>query len=349
MTKNRYIDFLKGAAILCVIYGHCLQYGSGVAFFQQGLYWDNPVMQAIYSFHMPLFIAISGYLFCFSLKKHGPKECIYHRVKSLLPICVTWAFILLAHDVVIGKRFNNTVQIIVWLGSYTLTGFWFLWAVMICTFCISIVEGPLRQKWRGATIATYTILFISFFITPDFFWLNAYKFMLPFFLAEFYYAKSGKKWIDNNKVGLTATLLWMILMLFFSKNTYIYTTGITLIGKQSAAEQFAVDIYRYVTGMSGVIAVAFWVKILYRKVCDCSCRSIVFMRKSFEKFGRDSLIYYVLSLYLLFNWIMPVVTAAFQLNYLITFIEAIVVIILCFLLKVVLSKFGKLSHFIMGK
>ena len=105
-------------------------------------------------------------------------------------------------------------------------------------------------------------------------------------------------------------------MLFYSKNTYIYTTGITLIGKQFVTEQIAVDIYRYIVGMVGVVSVVFWTKILYRKVCGSSCKLMISMRKKFEKFGSDSLIYYILSTYL-FVWLMPKVTAKFQLNYMI--------------------------------
>ena len=104
-------------------------------------------MKVIYSFHMPLFIAISGYLFYFSLEKHGARNCMCRRVKSLLPICVTWAFILLVRDVAMGNHFN-IVHMIARLGRYTLTDFWFLWAVMICSFFVSVIEGPLR-KWGG--------------------------------------------------------------------------------------------------------------------------------------------------------------------------------------------------------
>ena len=137
-------------------------------------------------------------------------------------------------------------------------------------------------------------------------------------------------------------------MLFYSKNTYIYTTGITLIGKRFVAEQIAVDMYRYIVGMAGVVSVVFWTKILYCKVCDSSCKLMISMRENFEKFGRDSLIYYILSTYL-FVWLMPNVTAKFQLNYMMVFFETLVVMILCFLIKIVLSKFGKMSRYIIGK
>lgn len=99
---------------------------------------------------MPLFIAISGYLFYFSLEKHGARNFMCRRVKSLLPICVTWAFILLAHDIALGNHFN-IVHMFARFGKYVLTDFWFLWAVMICAFVVSMVEGPLR-KWGGNSV-----------------------------------------------------------------------------------------------------------------------------------------------------------------------------------------------------
>lgn len=75
---------------------------------------------------------------------------------------------------------------------------------------------------------------------------------------------------------------------------------------------------------------------------------MISMRKKFEKFGNDSLIYYILSTYL-FVWLMPNVTAKFQLNYITVFAETLIVMILCLLIKIVLSKFGKVSRYIIGK
>ena len=75
---------------------------------------------------------------------------------------------------------------------------------------------------------------------------------------------------------------------------------------------------------------------------------MISMRKNFEKFGSDSLIYYILSTYL-FVWLIPKVTAKFQLNYINVFIETLVVMILCLMIKIVLSKLGKVSRYIIEK
>lgn len=50
-----YLDLLKCFAIFLVIWGHSIQY------FKSTAYFDEPIYRIIYSFHMPLFMALSGY------------------------------------------------------------------------------------------------------------------------------------------------------------------------------------------------------------------------------------------------------------------------------------------------
>ena len=64
-NRNLYIDLIKGIAIITVIIGHLIQYTS-VGNFN---FYENYIYKFIYSFHMPLFMLISGYLFYFSLIK----------------------------------------------------------------------------------------------------------------------------------------------------------------------------------------------------------------------------------------------------------------------------------------
>lgn len=53
MERVRYIDSLRGFAILLVIVGHLIQYNYSSVF-------ESPLFNVIYSFHMPLFFFISG-------------------------------------------------------------------------------------------------------------------------------------------------------------------------------------------------------------------------------------------------------------------------------------------------
>ncbi len=69
MTKRiDWIDVLKGIGITLVVLGHLTNY-------------DEWIMVLIYSFHMPLFFVLSGYLYNAS---GGFKEFIYRKYKSIL-------------------------------------------------------------------------------------------------------------------------------------------------------------------------------------------------------------------------------------------------------------------------
>lgn len=56
INRNSTIDGLRGIAIMLVVIGHVIQY-----VFSPNTFDDNLLFRVIYSFHMPLFMFISGY------------------------------------------------------------------------------------------------------------------------------------------------------------------------------------------------------------------------------------------------------------------------------------------------
>ena len=86
LEQDRMINFIRGIAIFLMLWGHVLQFGNG----NQIDYFENVVYKIIYSFHMPLFMLISGYLFYYSEKKRKMDELIEYKAKSLLYPILTW-------------------------------------------------------------------------------------------------------------------------------------------------------------------------------------------------------------------------------------------------------------------
>ena len=81
------LDRLKGAAGILTLFGHVIIMGNGELFRETGLYFDDKVFQLIYSFHMPLFMLISGFLFGRSVKisdRNKTAEQIFNKAKKLL-------------------------------------------------------------------------------------------------------------------------------------------------------------------------------------------------------------------------------------------------------------------------
>lgn len=81
--RNLALDLLKSFAIYLVIYCHCLQ------FLQPGHYLAKLPYVYVYSFHMPLFMCLTGY---FSLSSMGlnVKEFLKKKGRSLLLSAVAW-------------------------------------------------------------------------------------------------------------------------------------------------------------------------------------------------------------------------------------------------------------------
>ena len=91
--RRTYINLVRGAAIFLMLWGHCVQYCAG----KQFDFYENAAFKFIYSFHMPLFMLISGYLFFFSASKRSLPELIASRAKGLLhPIlmCTVFNFLI---------------------------------------------------------------------------------------------------------------------------------------------------------------------------------------------------------------------------------------------------------------
>ena len=110
--RNYTIDFLKCIAIFLVIFGHCIQYGSGLAYYNSGTFFDDFLFKYIYSFHMPLFAAISGYLFYSSVQKYSLKEMIFNRFYRLLIPIISWNAVANIYDIMkdIAKSIGGGVQ-----------------------------------------------------------------------------------------------------------------------------------------------------------------------------------------------------------------------------------------------
>lgn len=92
--RSHYIDVLKTILIFMVVLGHCIQYGSGESFLSNLEFYECPVFKTIYTFHMPAFMIISGYLFFMSCKRHSNKELLLSRIRSLLIPNLVWCVLL---------------------------------------------------------------------------------------------------------------------------------------------------------------------------------------------------------------------------------------------------------------
>lgn len=94
MTKRiTQLDVIKGIAIILVVLGHCIYA------FAKASSWMVTLDEFIYIFHMPLFFAVSGYLF-------NPNVNVAKKARRLLvPFFVCASPVILAH--ILFREYNS--------------------------------------------------------------------------------------------------------------------------------------------------------------------------------------------------------------------------------------------------
>lgn len=75
-------DMLKCFAIFLVLWGHSIQHLTPSGFM------DNPVFRLIYSFHMPLFMIISGYFASGIIKKSWKNLLVKKSLQLVVPTII---------------------------------------------------------------------------------------------------------------------------------------------------------------------------------------------------------------------------------------------------------------------
>ena len=291
-SKRLYLDVVKGITIFLMLWTHCIQYCAMGSFDS----FANPVYKAVYSFHMPLFMLVSGYLFFFSFQKRDLKKLLVHRAQSLLqPIvfCTIFNNLLmnLAYSVLSGSG--------QFLDGHLLTGMtmllWFLWCVLASSTAVGLACKASEKGWLQGILLCGGMAFVALFPEKDF-----QLFMYPFFVGGFLFAKHRKvllNWIGKWKYAVL--LIFPMLLPRYEWTHYIYL--IPFWGTEYPGWFYLkTNAFRFLIGFSGSAFVLVLVELVLRKLA--SCRFV----RAIGKLGENSLQIYCLSVPLLSGYL-PIV------------------------------------------
>lgn len=185
--RNEKVDVVKGLAAFTVVWGHVIQYIKGGV----SLANDDIIYNVIYSFHMPLFMWLSGFTVMYSLNKKniGIKDYIVKRARQLLLPFFSWGVVTSIYSSVGDMHSSNYLEI---LGRKLLdllltpeNGLWFLWVL----FWINVVHFALfRSKLNNKIILALLVVFWLIPI-PNYCGSNNFKRMVPFYILGMYCQK----------------------------------------------------------------------------------------------------------------------------------------------------------------
>lgn len=160
MERDATVDVAKGIGIIFVIIGHLNH------FFQ----YEDLIPTVIYSFHMPLFIILSGYVFSYH-SEVSSKEYCYKRFRQIIkPYFVFAAITYIYNYVRMGEEDADGIYgIFIGNGIGNHLSFnialWFLPMLFLCNivfwFIIRVSRYIKGKMWISWTVAIILSLFLS--------------------------------------------------------------------------------------------------------------------------------------------------------------------------------------------
>lgn len=136
-ARTPWIDIAKGIGILLVIYGHVAR---GVV--AAGLPMDPGVFavidRAIYSFHMPLFFLLSGFVFLGALERKSTRSIVYSRIDAIVWPYLLWSLLSSFIEVMLSAYTNkqtapSDVLALLWQPR---AHFWFLYVLFLASLFV---------------------------------------------------------------------------------------------------------------------------------------------------------------------------------------------------------------------
>jgi len=280
------LDLVKGWLIFLVVCGHSIQFLGfrSVAFDAGADYYLDPVYIGIYSFHMALFIGISGYFAWGAIRKRSFWEFTKVRaVQMILPLLI-WSsarhlvgpFMKSVSNQDPAPLGNALDSFPVWeLGGEI----WFLWAVFICGIIVS--TSQLLGRWR---MFAWGAGFLILLLLPQGEVVKLTAFTYPFFVIGYLIAEKRINRMPSAAVLLSAFGVWCAALILWGPETFVYVSGMEWRGNLSTLG------VRYAGGIAGSIIFLsgiWWLSTKWKPL-------IVI------QWGKDSLAIYIIQTYLFF-------------------------------------------------
>ena len=193
MKRIEYIDYAKCFAILFIVVGHIIQSFS---------VWstDDPLFKFIYSFHVPLFFFLSGYVAQMTREKgfsKGVRSFLLRKIETLLLPFLIWSLVINRYVDILSPQ-----PTVLEVFQSPDRGTWFL----LSLFLVQVACTPLLryQKWYVIALNIIALAVCSYYIN-SFFYLN-YMHWMPYVVGLIV-----AKW---NKFVLSPMLATLALIIF---------------------------------------------------------------------------------------------------------------------------------------
>ena len=214
VKRIKYIDRIKGLAILLVVIAHIYLFSNN---------GESFVYKIIKSFHMPLFMFISGYVAFIDKKKYNPKQVkkkLTKRLFTYLCPAIMIGLIITFFRLIIMKDNSISIFHAIEGRAMTVTTYWYL-KVLVSIVVIQFLIIIQSSAWRELLIVVFFLLlsFAGWKFSPilnSILCLEHIVCFAPFFYIGYYSRKYKIQSIIFNKNWIFTLCIVCFICLFYA-------------------------------------------------------------------------------------------------------------------------------------
>ena len=246
------VDALRGFAILLVVLGHSISNAENLML-ASGYNLEYYVSNFLYTFHMPLFFLVSGYVL-FSKRIKVRDRAIRLMLPFFAWIPVYWFVNRYIHHYPFPVRFGTTLKDTILNPG---NGLWFLTTLFLCSLLlIPVIHVEKLRSWFGE--ASLGIIFIAVNLLPyDKLGVLQVKYFFFFFAAGYLLAKHrgrieqiGRERTAVALALLSASFLVLFTVLFYYGLIKPYAFPISLVDLFKTPSAYLI---RYLMACLGIL------------------------------------------------------------------------------------------------
>lgn len=237
--RIEWVDYIKAFACLLVVIGHLIQslQKAGIDNYESITSYIN---WFIYLFHMPLFMCMSGFLYCNKKQPFSWNNYKKFEIKKIINLAIPYFTFYLVY-VIANMLFSNSVNSpksindIIAIFNNPISPYWFLYALLSIFIVIPLIGKIFKNNKKSIFVFFVGLKIMYIFIQPPIFFLNqimAYGIYFYFgsFISEIIKNKNIKNMISN--IGIY-TILSIIV--------YCYRDSLDEYAKSFLNIFFAID------------------------------------------------------------------------------------------------------------
>ena len=244
--RDYFFDSLKFFLIAVVIFGHVLEAGK-CSRLEIALY------NTIYSFHMPLFVFVSGFL----TKKHDDIKAFLCKILRILETYIVFQLIFSLPVI-----FSGDVPVSIMIRPFWIL--WYLFSLIIWRVFIQFTPQSFLKNWKFVIFLSVFVSLLSGYVPlSDYFSFQRTMTFLPFFIIGYLCSNIKDFQIKRTLPTKIVAILYFILLFSvfyildtsFSKILYgssYYTNNIGLVSRFAQILLGCFGGYCFMGGVNGV-------------------------------------------------------------------------------------------------